>query len=211
MCRRTIWTEENILLLMNNYYTKTSSEIAKVLGVSRAYVNRMASKLGLKRQYNFHKINDEKRQKIIMMYGSGKCSYRAIADRLKLAMSSVATVINEYRTLHPDFKPSNKEENGRKISEARNNLLKSERARTLFGLEQRTDVNIYRCSSKKYEIRCRLRSKGYEIDYGSNDVYIGEETIRDAKLEKRASKIGMTFFVPIGEKDGYVNYEETTI
>lgn len=211
MCRRTIWTEENILLLMNNYYTKTSSEIAKVLGVSRAYVNRMASKLGLKRQYNFHKINEDIKHKIIAMYFTDKDSYRKIAALLKLSNSSVANVIREYRRLHPELRMTPKEEYGMKISRARKRLIKDERARALFGLEQHTDINIYRSCERKYYLRFALRSKGYEIDFGSNDVYIEDDTKRSKRLERKASNMGLTFLAPVGEDNGYVSYEEITI
>lgn len=205
---KNVWTEENIQFLKDNYFTKLSSEIANILGIHKSYVNRMASKLGLKRRSNFHKINDEKKRKIVMMYNNGKNSYSSIADKLKLSVCSIIKVVNEYRIHHPELKPSTAEENSKKISEARKNLLKSERARAVFGLEQKSNVNIYRCKDKKYRMRHSMRTKGYEIDYGSNEVYIVEGTKRDKTLEEKASKEGLTIYVPVGEEEGYIDYEE---
>ncbi len=83
-----------------------------------------------------------------------------------------------------------------RCGEARKRLIRSERRRVLFGIEQKTKLRVTKQLNKKCDYRSSLRRLGYVIGYGSSDVHITPETRRNMTKERNAVRLhGFRFVV----------------
>lgn len=96
------------------------------------------------------------------------------------------------------------EETRRKMSESRNRLIRSERARELYGLERKTRLKVFGMCDKVRGMRCRLKKKGYRVPApvhgGNRDVTVLESTERDHRMERNAVAMHFRFFNENGER-----------
>lgn len=77
-------------------------------------------------------------------------------------------------------------------SRVRNELVRRERRRAIFGLDPLTRLKVI-SHRAKVRIRSRLKAKGYITGVHRNILYFTEATCRKARLEAKAAKLGLAF------------------
>lgn len=190
----TIWNDNKINFLVDHYAYVTNRKLADALGVSIPSIKKKSRELGLSKTCAKRKLFPSIEADILKM--SQKNSYRSVADELNLSVTSVNTIVNE-AALKGHQKRS-KEETGKLISEARIHIIKKERARAIFGVDQKTKLKLFP-NKRKYHLRDRLKRCRYDVERNSTDVFIDDETRRHAKMEAEAKKLGFQIMKPIVE------------
>jgi hypothetical protein len=74
-----------------------------------------------------------------------------------------------------------------------------ERARALFGLEQKTRLRVKKQPLKKIQTRYYLRKRGYIIDDPAFVAYYDENTRRALKIEARPKQQRYYDFKPLNK------------
>lgn len=187
----TIWNDDKINFLVENYAHTSNRKLANTLGMSIPSVKIKARELGLKKKCAKRKIFPSQEANILRM--SGNCSYRTIADKLNISVSSVSNIVSQAAA--KGYRKRSKEETGKIISETRVRLIKKERARAVFGLNQKTKIKVFP-NKQKYHMRERLKRCRYDVGYNGTDVYIDDETRRHAGIEAEAQKMGFNIQLP---------------
>lgn len=175
-----VLTDEQKEWLVKHFKHTKNAVIAERLGCSVRSVTRIARKMGLQKSKQFVR----------------KCQLNAAAE---------ADRVNRELGLYPPkgYKIPNGEKGRFKKGErcidrlgakreaerlaksvkSRNATFKLERARALFGLPRQTKLRVVRRPKKQAYYRSMLRSKGYIIAWGSNDIYYDNKTQRVPELE----------------------------
>ena len=192
-----IWNEEREQFLKENYACKTNGSLAKHLSISVPSVKKKANELGLKKVCAKRKIHSALEANVLKM--SELNSYRSIADKLDISLSSVKSIINK-ATSKGGYKKRSKEATKKIMSEARIRLIKKERARAVFGLNPKTNLKVFP-NKQKYRMRDRLQRCRYDVERNSINVYIDDETRRHDSIEHEAQKLGFNIITP--SKDYY--------
>ncbi|MEZ7675861.1 hypothetical protein O3603_11130 [Prevotella sp. 20925_1_30] len=190
----TIWNEEKEQFLKENYAFKTNGNLAKHLGFSVPSVKKKAYELGLKKVCAKRKIHSALEANVLKM--SELNSYRSIADKLDISLSSVKSIIN--KATSKGYKKRSKEATKKIMSEARIRLIKKERARAVFGLNPKTNLKVFP-NKQKYRMRDRLKRCRYDVERNDINVYIDDETRRHDNIENEAQKLGFNIITPIKE------------
>lgn len=190
----TIWNEEKEQFLKENYAFKTNGNLAKHLGFSVPSVKKKAYELGLKKVCAKRKIHSALEANVLKM--SELNSYRSIADKLDISLSSVKSIIN--KATSKGYKKRSKEATKKIMSEARIRLIKKERARAIFGLNPKTNLKVFP-NKQKYRMRDRLKRCRYDVERNDINVYIDDETRRHDNIENEAQKLGFNIITPIKE------------
>lgn len=190
----TIWNEEKEQFLKENYAFKTNANLAKHLGISVPSVKKKAYELGLKKVCAKRKIHSALEANVLKM--SELNSYRSIADKLDISLSSVKSIIN--KATSKGYKKRSKEATKKIMSEARIRLIKKERARAIFGLNPKTNLKVFP-NKQKYRMRDRLKRCRYDVERNDINVYIDNETRRHDNIENEAQKLGFNIITPIKE------------
>ena len=190
----TIWNEEKEQFLKENYAFKTNGNLAKHLGISVPSVKKKAYELGLKKVCAKRKIHSVLEANVLKM--SELNSYRSIADKLDISLSSVKSIIN--KATSKGYKKRSKEAIKKIMSEARIRLIKKERARAIFGLNPKTNLKVFP-NKQKYRMRDRLKRCRYDVERNDINVYIDDETRRHDNIENEAQKLGFNIITPIKE------------
>ena len=190
----TIWNEEKEQFLKENYAFKTNGNLAKHLGISVPSVKKKAYELGLKKVCAKRKIHSALEANVLKM--SELNSYRSIADKLDISLSSVKSIIN--KATSKGYKKRSKEATKKIMSEARIRLIKKERARAIFGLNPKTNLKVFP-NKQKYRMRDRLKRCRYDVERNGINVYIDDETRRHDNIENEAQKLGFNIITPSKE------------
>lgn len=190
----TIWNEEKEQFLKENYAFKTNGNLAKHLGILVPSVKKKAYELGLKKVCAKRKIHSALEANVLKM--SELNSYRSIADKLDISLSSVKSIIN--KATSKGYKKRSKEATKKIMSEARIRLIKKERARAIFGLNPKTNLKVFP-NKQKYRMRDRLKRCRYDVERNDINVYIDDETRRHDNIENEAQKLGFNIITPIKE------------
>ena len=190
----TIWNEEKEQFLKENYAFKTNGNLAKHFGISVPSVKKKAYELGLKKVCAKRKIHSALEANVLKM--SELNSYRSIADKLDISLSSVKSIIN--KATSKGYKKRSKEATKKIMSEARIRLIKKERARAIFGLNPKTNLKVFP-NKQKYRMRDRLKRCRYDVERNDINVYIDDETRRHDNIENEAQKLGFNIITPIKE------------
>ena len=190
----TIWNEEKEQFLKENYAFKTNGNLAKHLGISVPSVKKKAYELGLQKVCAKRKIHSALEANVLKM--SELNSYRSIADKLDISLSSVKSIIN--KATSKGYKKRSKEATKKIMSEARIRLIKKERARAIFGLNPKTNLKVFP-NKQKYRMRDRLKRCRYDVERNDINVYIDDETRRHDNIENEAQKLGCNIITPIKE------------
>lgn len=186
MCRLSIiWNEEKESFLKKNYATTTNCKLANTLGVSISSVKNKAQELGLKKTCARRKITPSLEALVLRM--SANNSYRSVADKLNLSLSSVNNIVN--KAVENGYEKRSQQETRKIMSDIRIKTIKKERARVIFGLSQKTKLKVFP-NKQKYHMRDRLKRCRYDVDRNSIDVFIDDETRRHANMESEARKLG---------------------
>lgn len=187
----TIWNDDKINFLVKHYANISNRKLADTLGVSVPSIKNKSRELGLTKTCAKRKIFPSIEANILRM--SENSSYRSVADKLNVSVASVHTTVNKATANGHQKRP--KEETLKIMSETRVRLIKKERARAIFGLEQKTKLKLFP-NKQKYKVRERLKRSRYEVERNGTDVYIDDETRRHAKVETEAQKLGFQIIKP---------------
>lgn len=157
-------------------------------------MKKKAYELGLKKVCAKRKIHSALEANVLKM--SELNSYRSIADKLDISLSSVKSIIN--KATSKGYKKRSKEATKKIMSEARIRLIKKERARAIFGLNPKTNLKVFP-NKQKYRMRDRLKRCRYDVERNDINVYIDDETRRHDNIENEAQKLGFNIITPIKE------------
>lgn len=190
----TIWNEDKIKFLLNHYANTSNRKLAETLEISIQSVKNKAYELGLKKEYVKRKIFPSVEDNILRM--SENNSYRSVADKLNISVSSVNIIVNQAAT--KGHQKRSKANTAKIMSETRIRLIKRERAKAIFGLSQETKIKLFP-NKQKYRVRDRLKRCRYDVERNSIDVFIDDETRRHANIETEAQKLGFNILKPVVE------------
>lgn len=187
-------TPEQIEWLKKHFKHTKNEVIAQRLNISIRSVNRIASKMGLKKTPQFIR----------------KCQLETSArmnecNRINGTYPPKGYVIpnREKNWIKKGEKPIDRigakreAERIAKAVESRKQKFKLEKARALYGLPRETKMPVVVHPKWQISLRHSLRKRGYIIARGSNVVYYNSETKRSQELESRP-RTGFTFL----EQDG---------
>lgn len=173
--------------LTNHYKHTRNIECAERLGISLRTVVRIARALGLSKS----------RQFIL------KCQRETAAAAKQSHLRNGTYPPKGFRIPKSDvgqFKPgvTSRERLGakreaeriRKSAESRRATVSKERARIVWGFDQRTKLKLT-TNPKKIQYRYALRKRGYQIERGGSEAYIVAGTNRSPKVEAIARKHGI--------------------
>lgn len=174
------WTKEKKDLIAKLYTVYTIRETAELMGVSIATVKRMVQKLQIQKgrrsisktreefvRNNFHIMSNGE---IASRLGITKTSVRRIANKLSLSRTN-----NDIRNF---------------LSMKRNELVRKERSRLLFGL---APISNLKTVTNRKKIRCRysLKKYGYIVHRNENTIYYSDKLARVEAIERRAERNGL--------------------
>ena len=187
-------TPEQIEWLKKHFKHTKNEVIAQKFGISLRSVNRLASKMGLKKTKQFIR----------------KCQLNAAqkaneSNRINGTYPPKGYVIpnREKNWIKKGEKPIDRigakreAERVAKSAASRAKTFQIERARALYGIPRETKLKVVKHPKKQISLRYYLRKLGYIIARGSNVVYYNSETKRSQELESRP-RTGLTFL----EQDG---------
>lgn len=183
-------TQEQVAWFRENFACTKNQELADRLGASMRCISRMARELGLWKTAEFMATT----QRNASEHGARVNRARGgNAGARNLLVYGVATRYKAGENIRDRMSAEELEAMYRKISATRKELFRKERRRVLYGLDQKTDLRVVRCPIEKVRLRCNLRKHGYEIARASNEATVTEETRRNAKMERRAERMGIHF------------------
>lgn len=110
-----------------------------------------------------------------------------IAEHLHISIGSVKNIISEYKL------GRSKEDKFNIRSRVRKNLIRAEKRRTLFGLEQKTSLKVF-SNPERLRLRRYFRRLNYIIrSRGAMTICYDDSTKRSSVFEERGRKVGLTF------------------
>lgn len=118
----------------------------------------------------------------------GEClSFSVIAERLGISRRSVIRVAAQWNIIRTP------EEITILRSKGRINLIKKERRRITFGLNQKTKLKVVQNPERK-KLRFLLKRKGYVVIPGDNRIYYPSEKMRKYEYEIKGKSLGLKFY-----------------
>ena len=178
---RIEWTDEMLEELVYNYPVTSNEELASKMGISARSIIRKAKEMNLTKAFrgsdNFHVWLTVERM-------FGKYPYRKIAEE---AHVSVKTIMRICKKMNLKLE---KETISKHHSEAQALILRREKSRIVFGLEQRTDRRIGQDKARTRVLKL-LADHGYVTIKGSRTAYYSEEMNRAEHIESYAVSIGI--------------------
>ena len=181
----TIWNNEKEKFLIENFAFITNRRLSEQLDISISSIKKKAHELGLNKGCVKRKIIPSLEKNVLKM--SRTNSYRNVADMLRISLSSVSNIINDAAS--KGYKKRSKQDTSKIMSETRKRIIKQERARAVFGLDQKTKIKVYP-NKQKYHMRDRLKRCRYIVERNGIDVFIDEETRRHNTIEDDARRLG---------------------
>lgn len=178
MADKRTFTEEEINYLKENYATTKNKDLCARLGIGHSLLSNTANLHGLKKIPDFQ----SRFVKAPKKYNDGRKNNRPSQQAIKNSQAAIAR-LRANKESHAQWR--------KKISESQKALIKAEKRRVMFGLEQKTERKVVRAPGFKYEIRYRLRKAGYIVDRGSSVAYYDENTTRHAGKEESAKRLGI--------------------
>ena len=190
---KIILTEEQERWLVKHFKHTSNAECASRLNISSRTVTRIAreldlhktpqfmrkwSSIGLERAHESHRINGTYPPKGFHIPNSEK-------HQFKPGVSSLQRIGKKKEAQRIE-----------KCVATRLKTIKSERARIVFGLPQRTNLKLVHQDPKRRYQRWYLKQRGYTLNEDRRIAYYDEDTRRSPKLEATS-----TFykFAPISE------------
>lgn len=177
-----IWTDANIAYLTEHYASDSDSSIARHLSIDRKTVSQKARELGLEKGIDSSWL--ERAEKVRDLYSSH--SHAEIASKVGISLRSVARIVSRL-----GLRRTRNEERSIR-SRIRQEMMKKEKRRILFGLPPITNIKVV---SNKPRIRLRhsLKKAGYMVLRGENVMYYHSEMKRDASREEKGRVLGLRF------------------
>ncbi|WP_286145282.1 DNA-binding protein [Bacteroides caecimuris] len=131
------------------------------------------------------KINQEKIGLIADLVKTKSLS--EVAKTVGCSVSSVSKVIKDGGIVRSRVELSSIR------SRVRTDLIRKERRRAIFGLDQNTDIKVF-FNKERNVLKYCLKRKGYRfLQRGVNIAYYAEDTKRDDIYEEKGRKLGIRF------------------
>lgn len=176
--------------MVEHYSTTKNKYCCDYLGVSMRTMIRFARTLGLVKDPEFVKSISREHCKLMQTLNR----YDGNAGKINLIKHGARYRFRKGETTEQRIGTEAWERTKEKIRKKRNETIRRERARIIYGFPQRTKLKLV-CNSQAINARYSLRKRGYICDgRGARVAYYTCETDRDAKLEQTAISNGIDIF-----------------
>ncbi len=180
--KKTIWTDDSIAYLKENYPYTTDTAIAQHLCVNRKTVSLKAKELGLEKGIRPEWLDFAER--VRELHGShSNAEIAAITGISSRSVSRIVAVLGLRRT---------KKEEQSIRSRIRQDIMKREKRRVIFGLPQITKIKVV-TNKPRIKMRHSLKKAGYLVIRGQNVLYYHPDMERDHSREDIGRKLGLRF------------------
>ena len=176
-------TEEQIEWIKSNYANTKNDAIQVALGIGRGVLYGIVHRYGLKKSRAF--------MAEMAQYASEKAKESHILH---------GTYPKKGTTRWQEMSEEKRKEARRKAGETRRRIIQDEKRRILYGLEQKTNINVLAMSKQKSTLRSNMASvnKYIRVPHKTDVIYYDENTKRSKIREQRALEMGMEV-KPYGE------------
>ena len=180
--KKTIWTDDSIAYLKENYPYTTHTAIAQHLCVNRKTVSLKAKELGLEKGIRPEWLDLAER--VRELHGShSNAEIAAITGISSRSVSRIVAVLGLRRT---------KKEEQSIRSRIRQDIMKREKRRVIFGLPPITRIKVV-TNKPRIKMRHSLKKAGYLVIRGQNVMYYHPDMERDHSREDIGRKLGLRF------------------
>lgn len=180
--KKTIWTDDSIAYLKENYPYTTDTAIAQHLCVNRKTVSLKAKELGLEKGIRPEWLDLAER--VRELHGShSNAEIAAIAGISSRSVSRIVAVLGLRRT---------KKEEQSIRSRIRQDIMKREKRRVIFGLPPITRIKVV-TNKPRIKMRHSLKKAGYLVIRGQNVMYYHPDMERNHSREDIGRKLGLRF------------------
>lgn len=180
--KKTIWTDDSIAYLKENYPHTTDTAIAQHLCVNRKTVSLKAKELGLEKGIRPAWLDLAER--VRELHGShSNAEIAAITGISSRSVSRIVAVLGLRRT---------KKEEQSIRSRIRQDIMKREKRRVIFGLPPITRIKVV-TNKPRIKMRHSLKKAGYLVIRGQNVMYYHPDMERDHSREDIGRKLGLRF------------------
>lgn len=180
--KKTIWTDDSIAYLKENYPHTTDTAIAQHLCVNRKTVSLKAKELGLEKGIRPEWLDLAERVRELHDSHSN-AEIAAITGISSRSVSRIVAVLGLRRT-------KKEEQNIR--SRIRQDIMKREKRRVIFGLPPITRIKVV-TNKPRIKMRHSLKKAGYLVIRGQNVMYYHPDMERDHSRENIGRKLGLRF------------------
>lgn len=180
--KKTIWTDDSIAYLKENYPHTTDTAIAQHLCVNRKTVSLKAKELGLEKGIRPEWLDLAER--VRELHGThSNAEIAAITGISSRSVSRIVAVLGLRRT---------KKEEQSIRSRIRQDIMKREKRRVIFGLPPITKIKVV-TNKPRIKMRHSLKKAGYLVIRGQNVMYYHPDMERDHSREDIGRKLGLRF------------------
>lgn len=180
--KKTIWTDDSIAYLKENYPHTTDTAIAQHLCVNRKTVSLKAKELGLEKGIRPEWLDLAER--VRELHGShSNAEIATITGISSRSVSRIVAVLGLRRT---------KKEEQSIRSRIRQDIMKREKRRVIFGLPPITKIKVV-TNKPRIKMRHSLKKAGYLVIRGQNVMYYHPDMERDHSREDIGRKLGLRF------------------
>ena len=180
--KKTIWTDDSIAYLKENYPHTTDTAIAQHLCVNRKTVSLKAKELGLEKGIRPEWL--DLAESVRELHGSNSnAEIAAITGISSRSVSRIVAVLCLRRT---------KKEEQSIRSRIRQDIMKREKRRVIFGLPPITRIKVV-TNKPRIKMRHSLKKAGYLVIRGQNVMYYHPDMERDHSREDIGRKLGLRF------------------
>lgn len=180
--KKTIWTDDSIAYLKENYPYTTDTAIAQHLCVNRKTVSLKAKELGLEKGIRPEWLDLAERVRELLGSHSN-AEIAAITGISSRSVSRIVAVLGLRRT---------KKEEQSIRSRIRQDIMKREKRRVIFGLPPITRIKVV-TNKPRIKMRHSLKKAGYLVIRGQNVMYYHSDMERDHSREDIGRKLGLRF------------------
>ena len=180
--KKTIWTDDSIAYLKENYPYTTDTAIAQHLCVNRKTVSLKAKELSLEKGIRPEWLDLAER--VRELHGThSNAEIAAITGISSRSVSRIVAVLGLRRT---------KKEEQSIRSRIRQDIMKREKRRVIFGLPPITKIKVV-TNKPRIKMRHSLKKAGYLVIRGQNVMYYHPDMERDHSREDIGRKLGLRF------------------
>ena len=198
MASKVVLTEKQEQWIIRHFKHTRNSDIVQKFGIGESTLRRLAVKHGLKKSARYlaktRELNVAKSVVIMKQYGV----LEENRERAKLqweerkATGKPHNVGFQKGVTHKDRLSKKKYEQLLvNMSNSRKELIRKERMRIKWGLEQKTNINVFSGGRQRVWKRTYFRRRGYIVERADNYVYYTDETNRNIEAEKKAHEVGL--------------------